>query len=312
MTDSLTRRDVIKSAAAVAAAGAFQMTQANADEKPAAPATAVPKQEGYAIYKSIKLGMFNEKGLSIEDKFKVLKDLGFDGVELDSPGGHNKKECRDAAEKTGVQCHGIVCSTHWGTHHSDPKPEVRAKALADLETALRDTHFVGGHTVLLVPAVVTAQTTQEQAWERSVENIRKAIPLAAKLGVRIALENVWNRFNYIHDGPGDQTAELWAKYVDVFNDPWVGMYFDFSNHRKYGKSEDWIRTLGKRIIKTDTKDFSLKKGFAEIGEGDVNWPEVRKALAEIGYHGWCSAEVGGGDRARMKTIKEQMDRVLGV
>jgi len=316
MSKPIARRTLLKSAAA-AATGMLAMSSsteariARPGTIPAVPPVPpAPQAVKPVIYKSIKLGMFNEK-LPIIEKFKVLKGLGYDGVELDSPGGHDKKECRKASEETGLLCHGIVCSTHWGTHHSDPSAEVRAKALADLELAIRDTHYVGGTTVLLVPAVVTKDTPQEVAWTRSIENIRKAIPLAAMLGVRICMENVWNRFNYVHDGPGDQTAELWAKYVDEFNNPNIGMYFDFSNHRKYGKSEDWIRTLGKRIVKTDTKDFSLTKGFTEIGQGDVNWPEVRKALGEIGYHGWCSAEVGGGDRKRMQTIKEQMDKVLG-
>jgi hexulose-6-phosphate isomerase len=314
MSHRINRRALLKSAA-VAATGALAMTQA-ASARIARPGTvpvpvAAPAPEPMkpVIYKSIKFGMFSEK-LPIVEKFKILKDLGFDGVELDSPGGHDKKECRKASEETGIICHGIVCSTHWGTHHSDPSADVRKKALADLEMAIRDTHYVGGTTVLLVPAVVTKETDQQAAWNRSIENIKQAIPLAAMLGVCICMENVWNRFNYVHDGPGDQTADLLAKYVDAFNSPHVGQYFDFSNHRKYGQTQDWIRTLGKRIVKTDTKDFSLKKGFCEIGEGDVEWPEVRKALTEIGYHGWCSAEVGGGDRNRMKTIKAQLDKVL--
>ena len=153
----------------------------------------------------------------------------------------------------------------------------------------------------------------EVIWKRSIENIKNAVPLAAELGVAIVIENVWNQFLYDHDGDSNQTAEKLARYVDEFNSPWVGMQFDIGNHWKYGSMGDWIRTLGKRIIKLDVKGFSRKTGkFTAIGEGDLDFADVRKALHEINYHGWVAAEVKGGDLAALKTISNQMDRVFGL
>jgi hexulose-6-phosphate isomerase len=55
----------------------------------------------------------------------------------------------------------------------------------------------------------------------------------------------------------------------------------------------------------------LWKGFSvEIGEGDCNWPEVVRALDEIGFEGWASAEVRGGDASRLRDISKRMDRVF--
>ena len=116
------------------------------------------------------------------------------------------------------------------------------------------------------------------------------------------MENVWNGFCY----SPEQTAE----YLDGFNSPWVGSYFDIGNHVKYGKSEHWIRTLGKRIVKLDVKDWGKQNGFCKIGDGDCNWPEVRKAVAEIGFTGWSTAEVGGGNRDRMKDVHDRMNKHL--
>ena len=124
--------------------------------------------------------------------------------------------------------------------------------------------------------------------------------------MHILIENVWNRFLYDHDGPADQTADKLAKYIDEINSPWVGSYFDIGNHQKYGKPADWIRTLGKRIVKLDVKDWGVKAQWAKIGGGDVDWPDVRKALAEIGFTGWATAEVGGGNRARCAEILANM------
>ena len=200
----------------------------------------------------------------------------------------------------------MVDSIHWGVTLSDPSAEVREKGLQGLLTAIRESDSVGGTSVLLVPAVVNAKVSEQQAWDRSIEQIRKALPLAARLGVHILIENVWNRFLYDHDGPSNQTASKLVKYIDDIDSPWVGSYFDIGNHQKYGKPAEWIRALGHRIVKLDVKDWGVKAGFSKIGAGDVDWPDVRKALQEIRFTGWATAEVGGGNRARCKEILDNM------
>ena len=181
-----------------------------------------------------------------------------------------------------------------------------------MKTAIRNTHAVGGHTVLLVVGK-GEDGPESEIWPRSVENIRKAIPLAAELGVSIVIENVWNQFLYNHEGDSNQTAERLVKYVDEFESPWVGVQFDIGNHWKYGSMGDWIRMLGKRIIKLDVKGFSRAENkFMQIGEGDIDFLDVRKALHEINYHGWVAAEVKGGDLAELKKISGQMDRAFAL
>ena len=155
--------------------------------------------------------------------------------------------------------------------------------------------------------------TEEECWERSVSNVAQAIPLAAELGVVIAIENVWNHFCYDHDGDSNQTADKFVKYCDELNSPWLGMQFDIGNHWKYGSMGDWIRTLGKRVVKLDAKGFSREQNkFTKIGEGDLDWADVTKALLEINFVGWCAAEVGGGGPDRLAEVSANMDRVFGL
>jgi hexulose-6-phosphate isomerase len=262
------------------------------------------------VYKTLKIGMVRVPG-SLTDKFRAVKEAGFDGIELDSP-SVNVEEVRKAIAETGLPVDGTVCSSHWQIRHTSPNADERSKALDDLKTALRETHAVGGHTALLV--IGHGQDGSEsEIWTRSVRNIAQALPLAAELGVYIAIENVWNHFLYDHDGGADQTADKFVKYVDELNSPWVGMQFDVGNHWKYGSMGDWIRALGKRIVKLDIKGFSRKtNSFTKIGEGDVDWEDVRRALVEINYTGWAAAEVDGGDAARLREISANMDRVLGL
>jgi L-ribulose-5-phosphate 3-epimerase len=262
------------------------------------------------VKKSLKWGMVKED-LSIMDKFKLLKDLGYDGVELDSPDKLDMKEVLAARDKTGLELPGTVNSMHWKLPLSDPDPKKRAECVKSIEKALRDTKQYGGTTVLVVPGVVNANVTYAEAYERSQAEIRKLLPVAEETGVKIAFENVWNQFLL-------SPLEA-ARYVDEFKHPMVGWYFDVGNVLRYSWPVSWIEALDKRILKLDLKEFSFKKqndlglwkGFdVEFMEGDCNWSEVNKALQKIGYSGWASAEVSGGDRKRLLTIREKMDLVF--
>jgi sugar phosphate isomerase/epimerase len=197
-------------------------------------AGASPDDLNGRIYKTLKIGMVNVPG-SLVDRFKAVKAAGFDGIELNSP-GNNVDEVRKAIAESGLPVDGSVCASHWQVRHTDPDAGVRAKALRDLRDALRETHAVGGHTVLLV-----------------------------------------------------------------------------GNHWKYGNAGNWIRALGRRVIKLDAKGFSrAKNAFTDIGEGDIDWADVRKALLEINFHGWAAAEVGGGDAGRLRKIASQMEQVFAL
>ncbi len=268
--------------------------------------TAPPRK----LLKTLKIGMVNVPG-DLTAKFLAAKQAGFDGIELNSP-GIDVEATRRAIEATGLPVDGSVGARHWQVRHSDPDPQVRRQALEDLTAAIRETHAVGGHTVLLVVGHGKDGTEQE-VWDRSISNIRQALPVAAEYGVYIAIENVWNQFCYDHDGPADQTADKFVKYVDAFNSPWVGMQFDIGNHWKYGSMGDWIRTLGKRVIKLDVKGFSRKANtWRDITEDDLPWAEVRRAIDDIGFYGWVAAEVKGGGESRLATVAGQIDRALNI
>ena len=261
------------------------------------------------IWKTLKIGMTGGVPGTLTDKFKAAKAAGFDGIEMDIP-GMNVQETKEAIRESGLIVDGSVCSTHWQIRHTDPDPQVRQKALQDLQQAIRDTDAVGGKSVLLVVGH-GRDGELEDIWQRALDNVKMAIPLAAQMGISILVENVWNHFMYDHDGGSDQTAEHFVRFIDELNSPWVGMQFDIGNHWKYGSMGDWIRQLGKRIYKLDVKGFSRQESkFTDIGQGDIDWADVRAALLEIDYHGWAAAEVGGGDLPRLKTISQQMDEVF--
>jgi L-ribulose-5-phosphate 3-epimerase len=275
------------------------------------PLSALGQNSGVKIRKCLKFGMV-EEDLSIADKFRLLLDLGFHGVELDSPNNLDKREVLDARDKTGIEIPGVVNSVHWRSPLTHPDAAVRQACVDSMITALHDCRDYGGSTVLLVNGVVNEAIYYDDAYRRSQEEIRKLIPVAEATGIKIAIENVWNNFLV-------SPVEA-ARYLDEIAHPLVGWYFDVGNVLRYGWPEQWIRILNKRVFKLDIKEYSRKKmqeeglwrGFdVELLEGDCNWPAVMRALEEIDYSGgWGSAEVSGGDRNRLLEISKRMDRIF--
>ncbi len=264
------------------------------------------------IKKSLKYGMIRTEG-SVLEKFQLIKDLGYDGVELDSPNDLDTREVLEARDKTGLEIPGVVNSMHWKFPLSHPDPEIRKTCVDSMTTALEDCKIYGGTTVLLVPGVVNEEISYKQAWTQSQIEIKKMIPIAEKTGIKIAFENVWNNFIL-------SPVEA-AQYVDNFNHELIGWYFDIGNIVRYGWPEHWIEVLDHRIMKLDIKEYSRQKqrdegvwkGFnVELMEGDCNWPVVIEALDKIGYEGWASAEVPGGDQERLKTIIDKMNAIFDI
>lgn len=247
------------------------------------------------IYKSVKGGKKSkESPLAF---FERLKKLGFDGVE--SGRANQADEYAAATKATGVMFHGEVCGWHWGTRLSSPDAATRAKGLALMEKNIRNTYLLGGSSVLLVPGKVNGENeTHQHVWDRSIAEVQKILPLASRLGVRVLIETVWNGFC--------ESPEKFCDYLDAFESPWVGAYFDIGNMQKFAPAEEWIRTLGKRTVKLDIKDWGKKNGFCRLGEGDVDWDKVRAALLEVGFSGWATREGRDKDLQDTSALIDQL------
>lgn len=277
------RRNFLKTASAVAGASL-------------ASNRAIAGQFTGKITKAVKYHMVTGDG-TVEDKFRLVKDLGFDGIETRAKlGPDNMAEVKSyaaASEKTGLPIHGLI-------HSSNP----------DLIGAIDQAKFLGATSVLHVVRY-DRKIGYMQNYNETQAIIRKAIERAEKQQVMILLENVWASFLIEPLGM--------ARYIDELDSPLVGSYFDVGNVVRWGWPQHWIEVLGKRIKKLDIKEYDLdiamnegmRKGFAKpLGEGSIDWAKVREQLAQINYSGWATAEVQGGERERLADIAAQMDRVL--
>jgi len=286
------RRTFVKMLAAAAAA--------TAAGQPASPAP--------SIRKATLINML-PKDLPYAARFAMARDAGFEAIEMQTIArAEEAAEIREAAATAGLRIHSVMNMDHWRLPLSSGDPDVVARSVQGMETSLRNAALWGADTVLLVPAVVDAGTPYRDAYQRSQRVIReRLLPLARDLKVIIAVEEVWNKFLL--------SPLEFARYVDEFDSPWLKAYFDVGNVVIYAFPQDWIRTLGPRIVKVHLKDFNFDRPngrftWKPIGEGDIDWPEVRRALRDVGYAGYVTTEVPAGDAAYLKDVAARVDRFL--
>lgn len=307
---NMNKREFIKSAAVIAGAAAASPLAAAANAR-STPTERKSTPGRLTLKKGLGYGMINEE-LSLTDKFKLARDLGFNGIELNTPSEFTIPELLEAKAASGIELPSVVNKDHWSSPLSDPDPGVRRKCIESVAESLRQVKELGGDTVLVVPGVVNEKVSYEQAYITSQQSIRELIPYAEETGMQIGLENVWNNF---------LISPVEAKrYVDEINHPLVGWYFDIGNVLRYGWPEHWIRTLNRRIVKLHIKEYSrelmnskgLWEGFKiDLLEGDNSWPVVMQAVNEINHQGgWLIAEVPGGDRNHLKDISKRMDQII--
>jgi hexulose-6-phosphate isomerase len=266
-------------------------------------ATAAPKRN---LRKAIMYSTIGVKGTPLE-KFKAMKAAGFEGVE--PMGAMNRDDVLAAFKETGLQAASVCCHTHWVKPLSAPDEGTRKIGYDGLIQSLEDAHAYGATSVLLVPGVARNGVTYEQCFERSIVEIRKAIPVAKDLGVKIAIENVGNDFI--------MKPEQAVDYLDAINSEWVAWHFDIGNAGRVGPAEKWIQALGRRIVRIHVKDYSAKpvdpaaKGNArpKLLDGDTNWPAVMAALDKAGYSGWAISEQPANQAADLDTARDMVQRM---
>lgn len=271
-------------------------------------ASAAPKRD---LHKAIMYSTIGVKGTVLE-KFQAMKLAGFEGVE--PMGAMNRDEVLAALKETGLKAASVCDHIHWVKPLSAPDEATRQLGLDGLLQSLRDAQAYGATSVLLVPGVARNGVTYQQCFERSIVEIRKAIPVAKETGVKIAIENVGNDFI--------NTPEQAVEFLDALNSDWVGWHFDIGNVGRRGPAaEKWIKVLGRRIHRIHVKDYSAApadpaaKGSVrpKLLDGDTNWPAVMAALDEAGYRGWAISEQPGNHAADVATARDlagRMDRIF--
>lgn len=265
--------------------------------------------------------------LSLADFFASAKKDGYECVEPaigDSGELHldvTQSFCEDAvalASASGLKIATMASGLYWSYNLASQSEVDRTRALNALERMLQITSWFGASTLLTIPGAVDVFFLPDapvlpygDVWERSVEGLEKVLPLAGDLEVSIGIENVWNKFLL-------SPLEM-RQFIDQFESPWIGSYFDVGNVMAFGHPDQWIHILGHRIKAVHVKDYrravGTAEGFVDLCEGDVPWPAVMSALKEIGYEGPLTAELiphyPSNPALRCANASRALDVILG-
>jgi len=268
------------------------------------------------------------------------KAAGFEGMEVtrwDIPIAEAQAN-RLIAEKHGISVHSVMRG--WTNFN---RPNLYDADIESVKTALRVASAYGADGVLLVPCQVPRDMVMPEPWnfdidfdpktlkiktvaegdnaryadyiaahniatESSIRAIESLIPTAAKEGVRILIENVWNQLW--------STPKFFAAFCKYFDHPWVGCYFDLGNHITYARCEEWIKELGNSLVKLHIKGYSVSEvrgklgggpgNWASIDQASTDWKSVRKLLAEKRYNGWLTIEEGAHSNEEYSRILDEI------
>lgn len=263
------------------------------------------------------------KSMPLEEQFRQARNAGFEGIEV--PLGEllpletqrdQARRLADAARKNGIELVSLWVSAPLSNNPlNHPDPAVRARGVEALRRAITLASWMDCGALLIVPGRLGTgpkfQIGYQDTWDRVSAEMKKVVPDAEEARVCLLPENVWNRFLV---SPLEMRA-----FVDQFQSPWVGAYFDIGNILQYGYPQDWILTLGTRIKRVHAKDYKLstraEQGrFVDLLEGDVDWKEVMAALVKVGYQGFISPEYGHRpeDPGYLRKVSEALDKILAL
>ncbi|NLV58847.1 MAG: sugar phosphate isomerase/epimerase [Clostridiales bacterium] len=280
------------------------------------------------MQKGINVWSF-DPSLSMEQCMILAKDAGFEGIELALAAkgplslestDDDAKAIRAMAEKVGIYINALATGLYWQYSLTSDRPDIREKAKAVARREMELGKLLGADVVMVCPGAVGVDfqpadvvpdakeieffagseiIDYEVAYQRSQDALRELALDAERIGIRIGVENIWNKFLL-------SPLEM-RDFIDGIGSPWVGVWLDVANMMMYGYPQHWIRILSHRIIKVHFKDFRCAvktlDGFVDLLAGDVDWKAVKKALDDIGYDGWCNGEM-------CPTYKQYTDQMI--
>jgi len=305
----INRRSFIKATAAVAATSAIPF---KSQAEPAAACAFKTRLHKALIAK-----------VADDATCERLAKAGFPGVELTNKEVTiaQARQGRLTAAKHNVKIHSFMYG--WA-QFNNADPAARRASIDDVKRIIKISAEYGASAMLLVPCRVDVAmpkpsqfkldfdprslhvtraaegdpaafaeyiAAQNNATDLTRQAVEELIPVAAREGVIIALENVWNNLWVL---PDFATA-----FVRSFDNPWVKAYFDLGNSVRYAPTEEWLRKMNSAIVKLHIKDFKVDRAkkndgdFVPIGKGSVDWKSVRTVIDEVGYNGWVTIESGG-------------------
>ena len=265
---------------------------------------------------------FNEENPA--ESMKYIKDCGFEGVDysfnstfrnsfneehLTSFFDKSIEKLRDyykphkeAAQKYGItfcQTHGILVIYHKGN------PKKTEYCLNVTEKIIEICQYLECKALVIHPWIgAQVGASKEEEIEVNMQIYRRLLPVAKRCGVKICLENLWEKQNeeYV-DAPCIDAREA-CQYIDVLNEEAGEDVFAFCldvGHTKFYNTDiyEFIKILGKRLLIThlhenDGNSDSHLVPYSQVDPCDgglcIDWERTLQGLYDIHYEGSLSFE----------------------
>lgn len=226
-------------------------------------------------------------GPEYDDVFAMLKDAGFEGVEIPIFDREVDKYAELGARLDALGLERLAVSARGADDDPtapDPAPAIAAtKANLDSAAALGAPLICGPLAAPLGVFSGAPPTAEEKA--RSVAYLGEVAPYAEERGVTIALEYL-NRFEmYLTN-----TAADLAALVREVDHPRVRMMYDtFHAHIEEKDPRAALRDCADVLVHVHVSENDR----STPGAGQIAWDETFAGLGEIGYDGWIVIEAFG-------------------
>ena len=252
-----------------------------------------------------------DRQMTIEDFLKRAKELGVDGVSLESIFIKSYEPAYLAELKSSLDDYGFDRVWAWG--HPDGLEGGKNDAmLSDMIEHISYAKAIGAKVMRVVGSSLLFRFEPHgPQLEKLTKMFKEAVKVAEEMNIKMAVEN---HFDYDSD-------ELLALIEDV-GSPNFGITFDTGNFtRLLDEPVKAMEKLGKYVYATHIKDIKITPNTpadewfffssVPVGDGYINIPQIAKMLVELDYQGLLAVELdfahpevaGQEDAAVEKSVK---------
>jgi sugar phosphate isomerase/epimerase len=257
---------------------------------------------------AFRLG-YNTNGFAhhrLDDALHVIAELGYRAVAITPDANHlhpdHTSDAQLRATRALLERLDLAVVVETGARYVlDPR---RKQRLDFLERCARIAVALGGDTISLWSGIPTADVAREDAWRHLVAGVQQLHERLTPLGVRIAFE----------PEPGMLVNSLadWERLRDATSIPDFGLTLDVGHVpcTESISAGDAIRRYG-AAIRTVHLDDS-RNGVHEhlqIGDGSLDWPDILRALREVGFTGIASVELSRHSHAAPEAARVAIERL---
>lgn len=251
--------------------------------------------------------------LGWEEKLLIASDCGYDFMEISIDESDKRlnrlywnKEEKDslkaAISKTGLPISSMCLSAHRRYPLGSEDLKTQEKSLEIMEKAIEFALDVGVKVIQLAGYDVYYEEGNDTTKEIFIKNLGKAIAMAEKANIKLAIENMDHHFiNSIQDI---------MEYINIYKSPFLQSYPDIGNLSAWDLDiVEELKICKEHILGIHLKD-TLKNVFRRVnfGDGNVDFDRAFEYFYSINYKGPFVIEMWADEKEdNIETIKNARD-----